>query len=63
MYRREQRFPTQRTSKHLQHNYRRKLTLPKEIDAINVKEDYRTLKRFDQKRISSYHIVIKTPNG
>ena len=32
-YRRERRFPSQRASKYLQQNYRRKLPKPKERDA------------------------------
>ena len=30
---------------------------------INIKEAYRTLNSLDQKRNSSYHIIIKTPNA
>jgi hypothetical protein len=29
---------------------------------INIKEDYRVPNRLDQKRNSSYHIIVKTPN-
>ena len=29
---------------------------------MNIQEAYRTPNRFDQKRNSSYHIIIKTPN-
>ena len=52
-YRRERRFPTQKASKYLQQDYRRKLPKPKERDA------YRTPNRLDQKRNFSQH---KTPN-
>jgi len=30
---------------------------------INIKEAYRTPNRWDQKRKSSYHIIVKTPNA
>jgi hypothetical protein len=30
---------------------------------MNIKEAYRTPKRLNQKRNSSYHIIIKTPNA
>ena len=30
---------------------------------MNIQETYRTPKRFDQKRNSSCHIIIKTPNA
>jgi len=30
---------------------------------MNIKEAYRTPNRLDQKRKSSHHIVIKTPNA
>ena len=30
---------------------------------INIQEAYRTPNRLDQKRNSSYHIIIKTPNA
>jgi hypothetical protein len=29
---------------------------------INIQEAYRTLNRLDQKRNSSHHIIVKTPN-
>jgi hypothetical protein len=35
--------------------------LKKEIP-MNIKEAYRTINRLDQKRNSSHHIIIKTPN-
>jgi hypothetical protein len=30
---------------------------------INIQEAYRNLHRLDQKRNSSFHIIIKTPNA
>jgi hypothetical protein len=30
---------------------------------VNIQEAYRTPNRFDQKRNSSYHIIIKIPNA
>jgi hypothetical protein len=30
---------------------------------MNIQEDYRTANRLDQKRNSSCHIIIKTPNA
>jgi hypothetical protein len=30
---------------------------------MNIQEAYRTPNRFDQKRNSSQHIIIKTPNA
>jgi hypothetical protein len=30
---------------------------------MNIQEAYRTLNRLDQKRNSSHHIIIKTPNA
>jgi len=30
---------------------------------INIQEDYRTPNRLDQKRNSSCHIIVKTPNA
>ena len=36
--------------------------LKKELP-INIQEAYRTPNRLDQKRISSCHIIIKTPNA
>ena len=36
--------------------------LKKEMD-INIQEAYRTPNRMDQKRNSSHHIIIKTPNA
>jgi hypothetical protein len=30
---------------------------------MNIQEAYRTPKRWDQKRNSSHHIIIKTPNA
>ena len=30
---------------------------------INIQEAYRTSNRLDQKRNSSHHIIIKTPNA
>jgi hypothetical protein len=37
------------------------LNLKKEIP-MNIQEAYRTPNRLDQKRNSSHHIIIKTPN-
>ena len=31
--------------------------------SMNIQEAYRTLNRFDRKRNSSHHIIIKTPNA
>jgi hypothetical protein len=36
--------------------------LKKEM-SINIQEGYRTSSRLDQKRNSSHHIIIKTPNA
>jgi hypothetical protein len=30
---------------------------------MNIQEAYRTLNRLDQKRNSTHHIIIKTPNA
>ena len=30
---------------------------------VNIQEAYRIPNRFDQKRNSSYHIIVKTPNA
>jgi hypothetical protein len=58
------RFATQRATKYLQKYYRRKLpTYLKKKMAMNIQEAYRTPNRLDQKRNSSYHIIIKTSNA
>jgi hypothetical protein len=38
------------------------LNLKKEM-SINIQETYRTTNRLDQKRNSSHHIIVKTPNA
>ena len=52
-----------KASKYLQQNYRRKLSIPKKEMPMNIQEAYRTPNRMDQKRNSSCHIIIKTPNA
>jgi hypothetical protein len=43
-------------------NDRRKLPKPKEKDAMNISDAYRTPNRLDQKRNSSRYIIIRTTN-
>jgi hypothetical protein len=52
----------QRSRKHLQQNQRRNLPNLKKEMAISVQEAYRTPNGLNQKRKSSHHIKIKTPN-
>lgn len=49
--------------KDFQQNHRTKLFQPKERHAYNIKEANRTPIRLDQKRKSSYHIIIKTKSA
>jgi hypothetical protein len=51
------------TKKYLQQNDRRKLPKLKNEMPMNIQKAYRTPNRLDQKRNSSYHIIIKTPNA
>ena len=44
-------------------NYKRKLPIPKERDAMKIQEAYRTQNRLDWKRNSSWHIIIRTTNA
>ena len=59
-YRRERRFTSQRASKYLQQNYRRKLPKSKESDAH---EHIRSPNKQDQKRNHSPNIIIRTTNA
>jgi hypothetical protein len=56
----KQRFPAQKTWKHVQQNHRRKLPQLKEVMVISVQEAYRKPNRLDQKRKSFCYIIIKT---
>jgi hypothetical protein len=49
--------------KYLQENYRRKLPKPKEKDAMNIQEAYRTPNRLDHKRNPPRYIIIRTTNA
>jgi hypothetical protein len=63
-YRRQRKFPTQRTSKYLQQNYKKKkLSYLKKVMPMNIQKAYRTPNRLDQKRNSFCHIIIQTPNA
>jgi len=57
------RLPAQRTSKYLQQNHTRKLPLPEKEIPMGIQEAYRTPNRLDQKRNTSRHIIVKTPNA
>jgi hypothetical protein len=59
-------FPEQRTRKHFQNKKQKNIehfpNLKKEMP-INIQEAYRTPNRLDQKRNSSFHIIVKTANA
>jgi hypothetical protein len=61
--RRKQRFQTKRARKYLQQNYiEENIPNLKKKMPINIQEAYRTPNRLEQKRNSSCHIIVKTPN-